>query len=364
MPTMHRSIQSTRILVLVVLVWGIFLLTWPLMALAQSQKATPPPLPSTAKVQELRTKLTSYTYSAEQGVGSARWEIYRKYITDYANKNWRQPDGSYDSGVETFKNEYDLNSTLYNVFTNPQKQQIVEQRIQEAITLNPRDADKLQSATDFLDQKKAEEQELKQQLTQACQAFAAAANNLPPAQKKRAIAEYPKSGPLPQDSYTEYNECPEIKQAYCDVYPEGSKSCATNTSASEDVSTDDTEKVAEIPLSASLPCDFGNLNGGFALGNCVPEGVAGKESIKTLDVAGIRDLANRYIVVVLLFLGSAAVAIIVFKATDIALYASNDAKRKEAIKAIQWVLFGLLGATLSYMIITSIIRGFYKLAAG
>lgn len=116
-------------------------------------------------------------------------------------------------------------------------------------------------------------------------------------------------------------------------------------------------------------CASPSASGGFTLENCVPDGVAGKDTIPKklggkLDVAGIRDLVNRYIVVVLLFMGSAAVAIIVFKATDIALYASNDGKRKEAIKAIQWVIFGLLGATLAYMIITSIIRGFYGLAGG
>lgn len=117
---------------------------------------------------------------------------------------------------------------------------------------------------------------------------------------------------------------------------------------------------------ASAPdlCASPSASGGFTLENCVPDGVAGKTTVKKLDVAGIRDLVNRYIVVVLLFMGSAAVAIIVFKSTDIVLYASNDGKRKEAIKAIQWVIFGLLGATLAYMIITSIIRGFYGLAGG
>ncbi len=122
-------------------------------------------------------------------------------------------------------------------------------------------------------------------------------------------------------------------------------------------------------LSTPGLCSVPSTSGGFTLQNCVPDGVAGKDTIPQklggkLDIAGIRALVNEYIVVFLLFLGSMAVAVIVFKATDIALYASNDSKRKEAMKAIQWVLFGLLGATLAYMIITSVIRGFYGLANG
>lgn len=129
--------------------------------------------------------------------------------------------------------------------------------------------------------------------------------------------------------------------------------------------------VASALTTAPTPglCSVPSTSGGFTLQNCVPDGVAGKDTIPQklggkLDVAGIRALVNEYIVVFLLFLGSMAVAVIVFKATDIALYASNDSKRKEAMKAIQWVLFGLLGATLAYMIITSVIRGFYGLANG
>lgn len=117
-------------------------------------------------------------------------------------------------------------------------------------------------------------------------------------------------------------------------------------------------------LSTPGLCSVPSTSGGFTLQNCVPDGVAGKDTVRRLDVAGIRSLVNEYIVVFLIFLGSMAVAVIIFNATNIALYASNDSKRKEAMKAIQWVLFGLLGATLAYMIITSIIRGFYGLANG
>lgn len=129
--------------------------------------------------------------------------------------------------------------------------------------------------------------------------------------------------------------------------------------------------VASALTTAPTPglCTVPSTSGGFTLQNCVPDGVAGKDTIPQklggrLDVAGIRALVNEYIVVFLIFLGSMAVAVIIFNATNIVLYASNDSKRKEAMKAIQWVLFGLLGATLAYMIITSVIRGFYGLANG